>query len=71
MEPHIDWERFIDERIQAGSRDLLRESMRMAGYVLARRLMDKFGDEDQVARNLGLSVDRVRRMLRNPGAGGD
>jgi hypothetical protein len=66
MESHVDWERFIDERIRAGSSEILPEAIRLMGHVLVHRLMAEIGDEFEVSRILGLSIDKVRQLLEEP-----
>jgi two-component system nitrogen regulation response regulator GlnG len=60
-----EWERFVEERLRAGSEDLYAEwQARTERYLLTRVLQQTQGNQLQAARILGLSRNCLRAKLR-------
>lgn len=61
-EPRLDWARFVDERLEAGSRNIHQEAQeQMERLVLSQVLKRTAGNQAQAALRLGIT----RTMLRN------
>jgi nitrogen regulation protein NR(I) len=60
-----EWERFVEERLQAGSHNLYAEWQKMTErYLLTRVLQQTGGNQLQAARILGLSRNCLRAKIR-------
>jgi two-component system nitrogen regulation response regulator GlnG len=63
-----DWERFLEERLAAGSQDLYAEWLALAErYLLTRVLHQTRGNQVQAARLLGISRNNLRAKIRSLG----
>jgi two-component system nitrogen regulation response regulator GlnG len=63
-----DWERFLDERLRAGSLDLYAEWLALAErYLFTRVLHQTKGNQVQAARILGISRNCLRGKIRSLG----
>jgi nitrogen regulation protein NR(I) len=61
----VDWDRFVAERLQAGSRDLYAETLTlMERQLLTRVLNHTHGNQVQAARILGITRGSLRTKLR-------
>jgi DNA-binding NtrC family response regulator len=63
--PRVDWDRFIDERLQAGSEALHAEALEvMERHLLTRVLRHTGGNQVRAARVLGITRGSLRTKIR-------
>jgi two-component system nitrogen regulation response regulator GlnG len=63
-----DWDRFINDRLQAGSQDLYAEALAaMERHLVTRVLREVGGNQVQAARILGITRGSLRNKIRSLG----
>jgi len=66
--PPLDWERFVAERLEAGSNEIYAESLSlMERQVLTRILQQTGGNQLRAAERLGITRSSLRHKLRSLG----
>ncbi len=63
MDPIPEWERFVDDRLKAGSRNLYGEAKAaMSRELVGRVLRCVQGDRARAAEILGVSIERLGEL---------